>query len=254
MHRLKWAGIIIGILPLLGLWLALGPVIAVIAALATWLVGPVRDRVLARLPFLRSPGRAAVAVFLVVLIPWVIFWNVLPHPPAKAPTSEPTAVPTATPIPPSPTPRPSPTPQVGTRENPVPFGQAYVFRKGGSTYAVAVVKVIRNAWPQVKAANMFNEPPPPGYNYILVALYLKYIEGPKDRPMTTSSGEHRFYAGNRLWGAPLPPGDVPPQPRFYGQDIFPGAEVVGWLGGKYLPVELMDEAVLVYDGVYFALR
>lgn len=69
MRWLKWAVVLIGVVLLLGVWMVLGPVVAVLAALATWLVGPVRDRVLARLPFLRSPGRAAVAVLLVVLIP-----------------------------------------------------------------------------------------------------------------------------------------------------------------------------------------
>jgi len=45
--------------------------------------------VLARLPFLRSPGRAAVAVFLVVLAPWAI----IACRPAAAPN---VSVPTAT--------------------------------------------------------------------------------------------------------------------------------------------------------------
>ncbi len=172
--------------------------------------------------------------------------------PTPEPTSGSTPVPTATPLPPSPTPRPSPTAQVGTRQNPVPLGKAYVFRKGGRVYAVGVLEVVRNALARVKAANMFNEDPPPGHDYILVRLGLEYIEGPENQPMITSSGEHRFYAANRLWGAPII--SVPPKPRFDGQEIFPGAKVAGWLAGKYIPIEAMDEAMLVYDGIYFALR
>ncbi len=57
---------------------------------------------------------------------------------------------------------------------------------------------------------------------------------------------------NRFWGAPT--FRVLPEPEFAGQDIFPGATVEGRLSGKYLPKELVDEAVLVYDGAYFALK
>lgn len=113
MHWLKWAVVIIGVILLLGIWLALGPVVGVLAALATWLVGPVRDRVLARLPFLRSPGRAAVAVLLVVLIPWAIIAPrvISPSQPAAAPN---VSVPTATaPILPTALSTPTAAPQPG---------------------------------------------------------------------------------------------------------------------------------------------
>ena len=65
--------------------------------------------------------------------------------------------------------------------------------------------------------------------------------------------ERGFEPANRLWGAPGF-GTVAEEPAFGGQNISPGAMVEGWLAGKYLPVELMDEAVLVFDGVYFGLR
>jgi hypothetical protein len=134
----------------------------------------------------------------------------------------------------------------------VPFGQAYRFQKGGQVYEVAVVDVVRNATALVKRANMFNQDPEPGQAYMVVKMRLVYLDGPADRPMTTSDGGLRFYAANRWWGAPS--FAVPPRPQFSGQDIFPGAVVEGWLEPKYLPIELQGEAVLVYDGVYFALR
>lgn len=99
---------------------------------------------------------------------------------------------------------------------------------------------------------MFNPDPEPGSAYMLVRMRLEYLSGPQDQPFRTSDGELRFYAANRWWGAPS--FAVPPRPEFARQDIFPGAVVEGWLEPKYLPVELQDEAVLVYDGVYFALR
>lgn len=140
MRWLKWVVVVIGVILLLGIWLALGPVVAVLAALATWLIRPVRDRLLACLPFLRSPGRAAVAVLLAVLIPWAIIAPRVISPsqsavptatapilstvlstPTAAPQPSPTAgraAPTAT-APASPTPVPaSPTPVAPTATAP----------------------------------------------------------------------------------------------------------------------------------------
>ncbi len=100
---------------------------------------------------------------------------------------------------------------------------------------------------------MFNEEPPAGNDYIVVKLRLKYLDGPQDEPYKTTDGGYKLYADNRFWGAPGF-GNVPAEPSFTSQDIFPGATVDGWLAGRYLPVELMDQASLVYDDVYFALK
>ncbi len=99
---------------------------------------------------------------------------------------------------------------------------------------------------------MFNDEPPAGNDYLAVQLAIQYKEGPEDKPFTLSDGGTRLYAGNKLWGAPSM--GIPPDPAFAGQDLFPGAEHAGWLPPKYLPIELQDEAVLVYDGLYFALK
>lgn len=157
----------------------------------------------------------------------------------------------------TPTPAPAlptatPTPAVGTRQNPVPFGADYTFKHNDRTYTVRVLEAILNASAQVKEANMFNDTPPDGHDYILVRLRLTYTAGSQDRPFATEDGEHRLYAGNRFWGAPRL--SIAPDPEFDGQDIFPGATVEGWLPGKYLPRALADQAVLVYNNVYFALR
>ena len=52
------------------------------------------------------------------------------------------------------------------------------------------------------------------------------------------------FAANRMWGTELM--TVPPEPQFSGQDIFPGAEVEGWLTPVMLQESAMDEAILSY--------
>ena len=170
-----------------------------------------------------------------------------------APTPKPVAAtavpkPTNTPVPSTAT----PAPKVGTRQNPVPFKEPYRFQKGNQIYGVGVLEVKRNAWATVEKANMFNAKPAAGNDYIVPHMVLVYEKGSEDKPLTTSDGGYKFYADNRFWGAPG--SAVPQEPEFTGQDVFPGGTVDGWLGGRYLPVELIEDAVLVYDDVYFALK
>lgn len=165
----------------------------------------------------------------------------------QATATQSTAKPTA-----APAPTVAPTAQpIGTRLNPVPKGEPYTFRKGNQVFTVQVLEAQRNALAGVKKANRFNDDPPEGEDYILIKLRLAYSQGGQDKPMTTTNGEHRFYADNRFFGAPV--SSVPPKPEFSGQDLFPGATIDGWLAGKHLPKALMEQAVLVYDSVYFAL-
>lgn len=172
--------------------------------------------------------------------------------PTATDTASPTSTPslTSTPAPPTAT----PAPQVGTRYAPVPKGSYWAFKGANQTdVRVIVVGALYGdeAWALIQEANMFNPEPPEGNGYVLVHLALQYVSGSRDTPYTTNEGEYRLYAANRLWGAPF--SIVRPNPAFIGQDIFPGATVNGWLSGKYLPLEYMDEAILVYGGVYFEL-
>lgn len=178
-----------------------------------------------------------------------LFGNVALPPPTAA---QPAATPTLTLAVVAPVATPTVGGTAGTREAPVPYGQPYTFNANSRTYRVQVTRVERNALSLVKAANSFNDNPPSGQNYIMVQIRLTYDSGPSSPPFTTTTGEHRFYAGNRLWGAPS--SVVMPEPQFRGQDVFPGGAVEGWLPPKFIPVELMDSAALVYDNVYFALR
>ncbi len=142
--------------------------------------------------------------------------------------------------------------KVGTRDNPVPFGDGYEFKKSGRTYTITVTDQDDDATGRVKAANMLNADPPDGNTYVATRLKVEYTDGSKDQPFQTPTTGYEYEAGNRRWGAP--PLSVAEEPKFSGQNIFPGADLDGWLGGKYMPSDLVEESVLVFDGVYFALR
>ena len=100
--------------------------------------------------------------------------------------------------------------------------------------------------------------PPDGEAYVLIELHLVYLEGSEDDSFETHSGNNRLFGGKRLWGGPqygsgwLPSVDEDGS-YFFGQDIFPGAEVSGWIVPKHMPIEHMSEALLQYSGVYFEL-
>ena len=174
--------------------------------------------------------------------------------------------PTHTPLP-HPTRIPRPTSStVGNRTNPVPYGEQYLFEtRDNGLIAVSVSRVIRDKdgseyrWAKENYLFGPNEPPD-DHAYIIVELHLEYLEGPEDESYTTSSGSHRFYGGNRLWGAPTGslggtwlPSVAEDEDLISGHDIFPGASVTGWLPPKYMLIEFLDEALLVYSDVYFEL-
>ncbi len=147
--------------------------------------------------------------------------------------------------------RPAPAAKVGTRQNPVPLGDGYTIEDRGHRYELTVLQVERRASQLVRSANQFNTVAPAGNDYITVKLGMSYLTGPESAPFTPTDGGYTFYAANQKWGAPST--NVARTPGFTKQDLFPGAKHEGWLGGRYLPNELQDEAVLVYQDVFFAL-
>lgn len=145
------------------------------------------------------------------------------------------------------------------RGNPVPLGQAAKVTDGKATFEVSVLQVERNASVLVKKANMFNADPEPGMDYLTIKIGLKYLSGPQDKPAKTPTSGASLFAQNRMWGTAAI--SVAPSPQFVGQDIFPGAEVEGWLSPIILPKEAMNESILSYgkglfgDGeTWFALK
>ncbi len=90
--------------------------------------------------------------------------------PVATPTPEPTPTPTPTP-PPKPTPIPTMTPDgVTARNEPVPLHQTHFV----GDWLLKVATVNRDAWPVLKAENMFNDAPAPGTRYVMVTVTGKY--------------------------------------------------------------------------------
>jgi hypothetical protein len=141
---------------------------------------------------------------------------------------------------------------IGTRQEPVPFGEAYSFMQDGRVFDVTVIAVERRASAMVKAADPFNASAVAGEDYIVARLRLVLREGPSDRAFRIPLGNLRLYAEDRFWTAPA--SSVAPDPKLVGRDVLPGQTVEGWLPGKHLPDALIDEALLVWNGVFFALR
>jgi hypothetical protein len=147
--------------------------------------------------------------------------------------------------------RPAPAAKVGTRQNPVPLGDGYKIEDRGHAYELSVLQVERRASQLVRSANQFNTVAPAGNDYITVKLGMNYLTGPESAAFSPTDGGYTFYAANQKWGAPST--NVARTPAFTKQDLFPGAKHEGWLGGRYLPNELQDQAILVYQDIFFAL-
>ena len=171
--------------------------------------------------------------------------------------------PTHTPLP-HPTRIPRPTSStVGNRTNPVPYGEQYLFEtRNDGLVGITVGRVIfdldGSEYESAGDRYFSIDEPPEGEGYVLIELHLVYLEGSEDESYETSSGGNRLFGGNRLWGGPrygsgwLPSVDEDGS-YFFDQDIFPGAEVSGWIVPKHMPIEHMHEALLEYSGLYFDL-
>ena len=92
--------------------------------------------------------------------------------PAATNTPEPTNTPTAT---------NTPKTELGTFSNPFPFkrrvGLTMTSEGKEISFEFRIDEVIRgeDAWSIIKQANMFNDPPPDGYEAILIKIYVKNI-------------------------------------------------------------------------------
>lgn len=192
---------------------------------------------------------AIVAVFAARVAPTITQVVASAVPPADAPTREATRVPTQTPIPTAtpiptststPTPAPTHTPQPGLSiSRPLPPSSVFV----SAGWEVRVLEVVRGeaAAQAVKTANQFNDPVPPGREYLLVRVRVKSAH--------TDRASHDIRAGDfRLAGSARTeysaPGLVAPEPRL-GAEVFAGGEVEGWLVFSIVNDE--DQLILIWD-------
>jgi hypothetical protein len=140
----------------------------------------------------------------------------------------------------------------GTASAPVPFQSPFVLKKDGRTIQLQVREVNRSADAQVAAASPDNPAPPAGNSYILVYMQMDYLDGSHDTLFMSTDGGLKFTAGGREFASP--DGSVPPQKWFAGTNMYPPTTIEGWLPPKYLPTELLEDAMLIYEGIYFQLH
>jgi sRNA-binding carbon storage regulator CsrA len=157
----------------------------------------------------------------------------VPPTPTPVPPTPTPAPPTATPVPPSPTPAP---PGL-TYENPAPLGEAVV---ADNDIEVTALGVMRDAWPKIQQANIFNAPPRKGYQYILVQARVRNL-GPSDEAKKVNLFNFRA-TGSRgvIYEHPWLVIDKPLEGEFFGG---------GTLEGE-LPFEIPEDEtnlILIYD-------
>jgi len=91
-------------------------------------------------------------------------------------TQVPYQYPTITPVRAQPT---TPINTQGSYSNPYPFGLPAKLTQGKALFEMSIPQVVRGGEAQniIKTANLFNEDPPDGMEYVLVHIYIKYISG-----------------------------------------------------------------------------
>lgn len=141
-------------------------------------------------------------------------------------------------VPPTPTPRPPATatpeaPMAGTMENPVPVGapaDVVIRRNDGEFEAtITVLETVRGdeAWRMAREAHPTNDPPPPGFEYVVALIDVAYHAGDGVLDMggfyTTTITDNRVIDHtDLLWDAPCcfdPPFEL---------ELLPGGSGTGW--------------------------
>ena len=93
---------------------------------------------------------------------------------------------------------------------------------------ITVIKIIRgnDAWKMIKEANIFNDPPKDGYEYMLVKVRVKYISGPSGQGYYINPESFKAVSENGVMYEN--PFVVVPDPELEGT-VFQGATKEGWL-------------------------
>ncbi len=145
-------------------------------------------------------------------------------------------------------PVPTPTPTLGySRSNPAPIGTtlSIQFKLIAETYIaeITVVEIIRGreAWNLISDANMFNDAPSSGYEYVLAKIRFHYLSS-----SPTADREFDWYyfeavsSQGQIFDEPFL---VEPDPKLTA--VYPGATTEGW---EVLLVRVDDPAPLLTFG------
>jgi len=175
-------------------------------------------------------------------------------------TTEPinTPIPTRTPLPTN-----TPQNQPGSRSNPFGLGEPGLFTKDESKkFTFAVVEVLSgdDAYQKIMSANMFNDPAPEGFEYLVIKVSVNYLEGssPDDLLEISSSWLDDFQMGIVSNNKIITESEhvVEPKPEFSFK-MFPGSQSEGY---EVLLFEKGDENPVLFFGLdngavqYFSLK
>lgn len=186
--------------------------------------------------------------------PTATFTPTLSPTPSPTATQTPTPAPTSTPAP-TKTPTPTPTPPVGTKANPLPFGQTGSFsltKPIAMSVELRVVEVIRGAKAEkiIKWGGSWLCDTMQGQEECVLAhVVLDYVSGPADDPVSFSWIEFGVEkSGGQFSTADMSTGNLP---YFDGQG-YPPLHVDGWVkfnirSGADLPQLVYRLGALVLD-------
>lgn len=166
--------------------------------------------------------------------------------------------PTATPRPPA-TATPE-APEIGTRNNPVPVltpaDLVITANSGRQSVTFTVTDIVRGdeALQMARSANMYNDPPTEGNEFLLALIEIAYLEG--DGVMELGRHDTALVSNNRIieFGDMAFEAPCCIKPEFDFQ-LFPDATANGWLPFM-VPVDDVAPLLLIgdpIDGIYFSL-
>lgn len=120
-------------------------------------------------------------------------------------------------------------PEIGSRSNPVPLGQpmSLVFQDIAN-FQIVVVEIIRgqDAWNMIYEANMFNEQPIEGMEYVLAKIGITYqTSTEQDYTLSIDSLYFNSVSNNQVLDSPYV---VEPEPEL-NVELFPGGYGEGYL-------------------------
>ncbi|MER3410838.1 MAG: hypothetical protein C4306_12385 [Thermoleophilia bacterium] len=115
-------------------------------------------------------------------------------------------------------------PPLGSRAHPYPFGRSVKLPNG---WVVRIVKVTPNAWPEIRAANRFNDPPPDGWQFFMITLRATY-RGPEE-PARFDESEFKLVGRSNVAYATWhePSCGVNPSPIAARDEVFHGGTITG---------------------------
>jgi len=141
-------------------------------------------------------------------------------------TTKPKATPTITPTPTA-TPTATPSPR-GSYQNPADISETVIVTCLGETFEITVLDVERGetVWQELYAANMFNEEPKQGFEYLLTKVRVAHTSG--ESSTYISSFSFNAYAEDVGYN---PTFVVLPKdrPGLDGVDLMPGGQTEGWI-------------------------